>query len=107
MWSLWLNDPAGVNICRWYGTGTTARGRIGSSGIVTVEQTLTGGWDNLLVKINPVAKTAQFFFNGVSIGTLSYSAQGAANTLGKLRFERINNNGAAGNFLNFDDLVVN
>ena len=28
------------------------------------------------------------------------------NTLGRLRFERINNSGATGNFLSFDDLVV-
>ena len=106
MWSLWFDDPAGINICRWYGSGTTARGRIGGSATVTATQTLTGGLDALLVKINPTAKTAEFFFNGTSIGVLSYSAQGAANTLGRIRFERIDNSGAAGNFLSFDDLVV-
>jgi hypothetical protein len=106
MWSLWFNDSAGVNLCRWYGTGTTARGRIGSTGITTAAQTLTGGWDNLLVKINTTAKTAEYFFNGVSMGVLDYSGQGAANTISTLRFERINNSVAAGNFLSFDNLTV-
>jgi hypothetical protein len=37
---------------------------------------------------------------------LDYTPQGASNTLGKLRFERIDNSSAAGNFLSFDDLIV-
>jgi hypothetical protein len=106
MWSLWCDDAAGANLARWYGTGTTAKGRIGNTTSVTADQILTGGWDELMVKINPYNNTTEFFFNSVSIGVLDHSQTGATDTLGRLRFERLNNSGAVGNFLSFDDLSV-
>jgi hypothetical protein len=106
MWSLWCDDPSGKNLARWYGGGTTARGRIGDSGIVTDLHTLTGNWDTLIVKIDPTLNTSEFLFNGASIGTLDHSSTGAGDTLGRLRFETVANAGAAGHYLYFDDLRV-
>ncbi len=106
MWSLWLDDPSGHNLARWYGKGTTARGRIGGTGDVTAEQTLTGSWDSLVVKINLAANTSEFTFNGTTIGTLSHAVTGASDTLGRIWFERIDNFAAAGHYIYFDDLMV-
>ena len=106
MWSLWCDDPSGKNLARWYGGGTTARGRIGDSGIVTDLHPLTGNWDTLIVKIEPALNTSEFFFNGASIGTLDHSSTGAGDSLGRLRFETVANTGAAGHYLYFDDLRV-
>jgi len=106
MWSLWCDDPSGKNLARWYGGGTTARGRIGDSGIVTALQTLTGGWDYLVVKIDPAANTSEFLLNGTSIGALDHTGTGAGDTLGRLRFESIANSEATGHYLYFDDLRI-
>ena len=106
VWSLWIDDTASTNMVRWYGSGTSARGRVGSTTIVTAPQTLTGSWDDLLVIINPSAKTAAFFFNGAPIGTLDYSSQGTGNVIGRVRFERPGSSTTAGDYLSFDDLVL-
>ena len=106
MWNLWIDDSSAKNFARWYGSGTTARGRIGTTGTVTATQTLTGGWDTLKVKINPTANTTQFFFNGNSLGTYDHGQTGVGNVIQRLRFERINNSGASGNYLYFDDLFI-
>ena len=106
IWSLWINDSSARNLARWYGSGTTARGRIGNTGSVTATQTLSGAWQNIDVKINPAANTSQFFFNGVSIGTLSHASEGAADTIGQIRFERMDNSSGSGNNLFFDDIRV-
>ena len=106
MWSLYIDDASGLNLARWYGAASTARGRIDGLGLVTDQQTLTGGWDDLAVKIDPYANTSQFYFNGSSIGTLSHSSTGAGDVIGSLRFERLDNAGAAGNCLYFDDLII-
>ena len=106
VWSLWIDDTASTNMVRWYGSGTSARGRVGSTTITTPAQTLTGGWDDLLVRINPSAKTAAFFFNGAPIGTLDYSSQGTSNVIGRVRFERPGSSTTAGDYLSFDDLVL-
>ena len=106
MWSFWINDSAGKNLARWYGSGTTARGRIGGSASVTTTQTLSGAWQTIDVKINPSANTSEFFFNGVSLGTLSHASEGAGDAIGQLIFERTSNGGASGNNLFFDDIRV-
>ena len=106
IWSLWINDSSGKNLARWYGSGTTARGRIGNTGNVTATQTLSGAWETIDVKINPSANTSQFFFNGTSIGTLSHASEGAGDAVGQLRFERMDNSSGSGNNLFFDDLRV-
>ena len=106
IWSLYINDSSGANLARWYGTGTTARGRIGGTADVTPVQTLTGAWDNIDVKIYPATNNSEFFFNGNSIGTLSHSSQGAGDTVGQLRFERANSGGASGQYIFLDDLTV-
>ena len=106
MWSLWINDSSGRNLARWYGNGTTARGRIGNTGNVTAQKNLSGAWETIDVRINPSANTSEFFFNGVSIGTLSHASEGAGDAIGQLRFERVNNSGGTGDHLFLDDLRV-
>ncbi|MHC4671893.1 MAG: PKD domain-containing protein [Planctomycetota bacterium] len=106
MWNLYLDDTSGLNMARWYGAGTTARGRIGGTALVTASQVLTGSWDELVVRIDPYTKTTEFFFNGSSIGTLDYSSTGAVNTLGSITFERNNNSAAVGHYVYFDNLTV-
>ncbi|MHC4444798.1 MAG: hypothetical protein ACYTF1_01290 [Planctomycetota bacterium] len=107
MWSLWYDDPAGANLARWYGSGTTARGRIGGSNtLLTDYQSLTGDWDNLLVKIYPFANTSEFFFNDAHVGTLNHSITGALDVLGRIKFETMNNSAADGQYVFFDDLIV-
>ncbi|MDO8586544.1 MAG: DUF5010 C-terminal domain-containing protein [Armatimonadota bacterium] len=106
MWDLWIDDTANLNLARWYGAGTTARGRIGGTASVTATQTLTGGWDELKVKIDPYANTTEFFFNGGSIGVLDHGQTGAGNIIGRLRFTRGTSTAVNGNYLFFDDLTI-
>jgi hypothetical protein len=106
MWNFWINDSSGRNLARWYGTGTSARGRIGNTSSVTATQTLSGAWETIDVKINPSANTSEFFFNGVSLGTLSHASEGAGDAIGQLRLERMNNSTASGHSLFFDDIRV-
>ncbi|MDO8586619.1 MAG: hypothetical protein Q7T82_06220, partial [Armatimonadota bacterium] len=106
MWDLWIDDATGLNLARWYGAGTTARGRIGATTSVTATMNLTGGWDDLKVKINPYNNTTEFFFNGSSIGVLDHGQTGAGNYVGKLRFTRGTSTAANGNYLFFDNLVI-
>ena len=104
IWNLWVNDPQGRNMARWYGTANTARGRIGNTGYVTSEYNLNGTWNEIAVKINPAANTSEFLFNGNSIGTLSHASQSAGDTVGQIRFESLDNWEAVGHFLYFDEL---
>jgi hypothetical protein len=106
MWGLWFDDPDGYNLARWYGTGTTARGRVGGTTEVTEAQTLTGGWDSLVVRIDPIENTSEFIFNGNSIGTLSHAALGGSDVIGWVQFERIGNAQAAGHSVEFDTLLL-
>ena len=106
LWNLCIDDPTGKNLARWYGMGTSARGRIGTGSLVATSKTLTGGWDDLYVKINFTANTSEFFFNGASTGTLSHAETGAGDSIGRLRFERENNSSAAGEYVYLDDLVA-
>ena len=89
MWNVWINDSSGKNFARWYGSGTTARGRMGTSGTVTVTKTLQGGgyWDSLVVKIVPSANTTQFYFNGEDLGTYSHGTQ-PSDVVGEIKIER-------------------
>ncbi|MDO8587368.1 MAG: hypothetical protein Q7T82_10035, partial [Armatimonadota bacterium] len=106
MWDLWIDDTANLNLARWYGAGTTARGRIGGTTSVTATQTLTGGWDELKVKINPYDNSSEFFFNGGSIGVLDHGVTGAGNIIGRLRFTRGTTSSVDGNYVFFDELQI-
>ncbi len=90
-WGIWINDPLGRNLARFYGQPNTCRGRIGDLGIVTGQPTLTGGgaWDDLDIKITPSAQTSEFFLNGVSLGVLSYAQTGADGTVGYIKIESV------------------
>ena len=107
LWGLWYDDPSGNNLARWYGTGTTARPRIGGTGLVLNPVTLTGGgvWDTLTVHIDTNTDTDEFFFNGTSLGTLSHSSTGAGSSVGAIKFERIYNS-TTSDWVYFDNLSV-
>ena len=101
-----IDGPNSRNLARWYGSGTSAKGRIGGTGVVTDPQALTGNWDTLEVRIHTATDQSEFIFNGTSIGTKSHSSEGAGDTVGRLMFERMDNSGAAGHYLYFDDLLL-
>jgi hypothetical protein len=107
MWSFYIDDAAGNRLARWYGAGTTAKGRIGTTSLVTADRNLTGptAWDNLDAKIYTATNQTEFFFNGSSLGTLDHSSTGAGDTVGRLKFERIYNS-AAGEYIYLDNLSV-
>ena len=108
IWSFWVDDASGHNFGRWYGTGTTARGRIGGTAKVTAVQNLQGNgvWDSLVMKMDPAANTTQFFFNGTDLGTLSHASEGTADVVGRVRFERLNNSSGGGQFVYLDNVRV-
>ena len=106
MWSLYFDDPSGLNIARWYGQGTTARGRIGGGLQVTSPQTLTGAWDDLYVRVDFINNTSSFFFNGTHIGTLNHSEFGAGDVIGRIRIERVNNAEATNHYVYLDNILI-
>ncbi len=106
LWGVWFDDAAGANLARFYGTATTARGRIAGTGIVTAPYPLTGGWDQLVVRMDPAANTSTFFLNGANMGTLSHASTAGGDTLGRIRFERIGSEYTTGHYVDFDNLRV-
>jgi hypothetical protein len=106
IWSFRVNDNSGVNLARWYGTGTTARPRIGDSTSVLAPQILSGPdvWDTIEVRIHTATDTSEFLFNGTTIGTLSHV--GAGNTVGEVKIEVIGNTDTNGRYVYLDDLVI-
>lgn len=106
IWSFWIDDTSSKNLARWFGNGTTARGRIASGSQVTGVQTLTGGWDDLYVRIDFNANTSQFFFNGTSLGTLSHAETGAGDSIGRIRLERTDSSSGSGQYVYLDDISV-
>jgi hypothetical protein len=105
MWHFWINDAAGNNFARWYGSGTTAKPRIGGTSIVLDSVTLTGGWDTLEVEIDTNTNYSYFYFNGTLLGGLSYSSTGAGNTIGNVWLGRQNTT-APGQYVWFDNIVM-
>jgi len=75
-WSLEIQGGASDNsMGRWYGGATGIRPRIRGTGRVLNPVALTGGWDLCEVKIMPGTGNdgySEFFFNGVSLGTLQW-----------------------------------
>jgi len=104
-WNIAFDDPAGNNLARWYGGSTMARGRIGST--VTADLMLSGPdtWDDLYLKLDTAANTAEFFFNGTSVGVLSHGST-PSNTVGSIRLERLDRLSATGDTISFDDLTL-
>lgn len=106
LWNLWIDDAAGKNLGRWFGTGSVVRGRIGTGVQLTATQNLTGGWDDLYVKITPSTNQTQFIFNGSPIGTYSHTETGASDAIGRIRLERIDCSSASGQYVYLDDLKM-
>jgi hypothetical protein len=105
MWDFWINDAAGNNLARWYGSGTSARPRIGGTSLVLDPVTLTGGWDTLQVEIDSNRDYSHFYFNGTLLGGLSHSSTGAGNTVGSIWLGRQNTT-APGQYVWFDNIVI-
>jgi len=106
IWNVWIDDTSNKNLARWFGTGTQLRGRIGTGSQLTALQNLTGGWDELYVRIDQSTDHSRFYFNGVLIGTLSHAETGAGDLIGRVRFERVDSPAATGQYILFDDLKL-
>lgn len=122
-WSLYVEDPNGANLARWYGGDGSARPRSGGWGIVGPNQQLSGGWDTLRVKIDTTTKISHYYYTPgagegagveVELGTgLDYTAGGANNPepmIGRVHFERTTRPASsvpAGTTIDFDDISVN
>ncbi len=94
IWSIYWDDPAGLNFARWYGRSDSARPRIGPYGQVLSEPTLSfNGWDVLTIEIDTINKQSSFSFNGNLLGSLAYAQNQPAigTTLGSIRIERMAN----------------
>ena len=104
-WNIALDDPGGNNLARWYGGSAYARGRVGNN--ITADMPLTGPstWDDLYVKLDTVANTSEFFFNGVSFGAISHGTT-PSNTVGSVRLERLDRSSAVNEDIHFDNLTL-
>jgi hypothetical protein len=104
-WNIYLDDAASNNLARWYGGSRIARGRVG--GTVTPDMTLSGTnvWDDLYVEIDAAANTSEFFFNGISFGTIDHGTA-PGSTLGEILLERIDRPTASADSISFDNLTV-
>jgi hypothetical protein len=104
-WNIAFDDSSGNNLARWYGGSTIARGRVDSS--ITPDMILTGGgtWDDLYVRINTLANNSEFFFNGVSFGTIAHNPN-ASNSVASVRMERLDRSSANGDTILFDSLTL-
>src|SRR6185436_5094004 len=83
-WNIAIDDLSGNNLARWYGGSATARGRIDNT--ITADMILNAGdaWDDLYIKIDTLARTSEFFFNGTSFGAIPHGAA-ASNVVGSVR----------------------
>jgi hypothetical protein len=104
-WNIAFDDPGGNNLARWYGGSTIARGRVGGSITADIPFSGAGVWDDLYLKIDTVAKTSEFFFNGVSFGAISHGTT-AANVIGSIRIERLDRASAMNDEISFDSLSI-
>ena len=104
-WNIAIDDPGGNNLARWYGGSATARGRVDNN--ITADMILNAGdtWDDLYIKIDTIARTSEFFFNGTSFGAIPHGAA-ASNAVGSVRLERLDRASANGDFIYFDNLTV-
>ncbi len=106
-WNLWIDDPAGKNLARLYGSGVSVRGRIGTTSMVTEKVAyLTGEWADLQIRITPATDQSEFLFKGESIGRLSHTSTGAGEVVGRIRLERVDNPAAVDGVLDIDELLV-
>ncbi|MDO8588392.1 MAG: PKD domain-containing protein [Armatimonadota bacterium] len=106
LWNFYIDDPAGKNIARWWHSGWTVQGCVGAGNQDTPLQNLSGYWDNLRVDIYPASKDCKFYLNSQFIGKLNYTETGASGAIGSLKFERLDDSGAEGEWVHFDDLAV-
>jgi hypothetical protein len=104
-WNIAFDDPGGNNLARWYGGSTIARGRVGNTITADLPLTGPGTWDDLYLKLDTAAHTSEFFFNGTSFGIIPHGAT-SSNTVGAIRFERLDRASAASDDITFDNLTL-
>ncbi len=102
-WSIYLDDPAGNNLARWYGSSLHARGRIGST--ITPDMILTGAWDDLYVEMDTALNTSAFYFNGTLYSIISHGTT-PANSVATVRIERSDRPTAGADSVRFDNLHI-
>lgn len=100
-WNISLNDAAGNNLARWYGSSRHARGRIDTS--ITPDMILTGGKDDLYVGMDTAANTSAFYFNGRLSRVISHGAT-PGNSIATVRIERSDRPTAGADAVYFDQL---
>ncbi len=107
VFSLWFESAAGAPLGRWAGSGAEVRAQGGNG--VTANYPLPaagpGTYAHLEARINVIGNVIEYRVDGVSIGT--YTLLSAA-PLGRIRFQRLDdNNTASAETVFFDDLQVN
>ncbi|MGQ9455320.1 MAG: OB-fold nucleic acid binding domain-containing protein [Armatimonadota bacterium] len=103
IWQLFAYDPVGAELVRWYGSGTSARPRIGGQVLPSIVLT-DDEWHTLGIKYTFATNTAEFFFDGESKGTITGLT--GNDILGSVQFFRYDQPTLTDNYVLFDDLKV-
>ncbi len=103
IWQLFAYDSQGVELVRWYGSGTSARPRIGGSILPSIVLT-DDNWHTLKINYTFATNTAEFFFDGVSKGTITGLT--GNDILGRVEFMVYDQPALTDNYALFDDLQV-
>lgn len=112
MWSLYFDGELGANFGRWMGSGTTVRGRIDGTDLVTDVVNLSGPgtWDELEIIIDTVANTTRFLVNGVDKGQFFHdppdNLEDPGDSVEQIRIERLHNAEAQGHTVMLDDVSL-
>jgi hypothetical protein len=93
-------------MARVYGTATSVRGRMGATGTVTSQYTVTDVWHDIQVVIDTAANTSTFYLDGTLMGggVLPHSATNCGDVLGTVKIENIRT--VAGDFMYIDELYT-
>jgi hypothetical protein len=107
LYSVYFNDPAGLNFARFQGRTSQAFARIGGYGtyIWPPAQLNYNEWNTLELEIDTVAQRSYFTVNGTLLGSLSYVSDQPAigSTLGSIRIDRMEN-AELGQTMKIDDV---
>ena len=103
-WSIYLDDAASNNLARWYGSTAIARGRVGGSITADMPLSSSGAWDDLYVEINTTSNKSEFFFNGVSYGTIN--GLGAGPAVATVRIQHVDRPTSSADVVAFDQLFI-
>ncbi len=113
--TLWRLDfgTNSTKLARLQGTATTVFGRAGGNIVTsTANLTGTGTFDTIVIRIDTVLNTTEYFFDAgstgsfVSLGVLNHALDGPGNNINQFNITRVNNAGAAGHTVILDDIKV-